>query len=66
MEVVKLIYNDNLKLGCLKCEFITDKVEVLGHIIANGKAGKQGGRWSSGGSGGSIKIIKMMTHYITF
>lgn len=33
-EVVKLIYGDNLNLGCFKCEFVMDKVEILGHIVA--------------------------------
>ena len=35
-EVLDLIYSDNLKLGLLKCEFVIDKVEVLGHIVSRG------------------------------
>ena len=33
-EVIDLIYNDNLKLGLMKCEFVIDKVEILGHIVS--------------------------------
>ena len=35
-DVIDLIYKDNLKLGCLKCEFLLKSVEILGHIVANG------------------------------
>ena len=35
-EVIDLIYQDNLKLGCLKCEFMLRSVEVLGHLVSNG------------------------------
>ena len=31
-----MIYRDNIKLGGLKCEFLVQKVEVLGHIIERG------------------------------
>jgi hypothetical protein len=33
---VKLIYEDNLKLSCVKCEFVVPQVEILGHIVAEG------------------------------
>ena len=35
--VMELIYKDNLKLGGLKCEFLLERVEVLGHIVEDGK-----------------------------
>lgn len=36
-EVIDLIYRDNLKLGCAKCEFLLKSVEVLGHVVEEGK-----------------------------
>lgn len=36
-KVLELIYNDNLKLGGPKCEFLLKSVEVLGHVIRDGK-----------------------------
>lgn len=36
-RVLELIYNDGLKCGGAKCEFLLSRVEVLGHIIENGK-----------------------------
>ena len=36
-EVIELIYNDNLKLGCSKCEFLVQKVEILGHVVEDGQ-----------------------------
>ncbi len=35
-KVLELIYADNLKMGAAKCEFLTERVEVLGHIIEDG------------------------------
>ena len=32
-EVIDLIYQDNLKLGCTKCEFLLKTVDVLGHVV---------------------------------
>ncbi len=36
-RVLELIYNDGLKCSGLKCEFLLRRVEVLGHIIEDGK-----------------------------
>ncbi len=35
-EVIARIFDDGLKLGGLKCEFLVQDVEVLGHIIKDG------------------------------
>lgn len=35
-EVIGMIYADNLKLGCLKCEFMMQSVEILGHVVSKG------------------------------
>ena len=35
--VMELVFADNLKFGGLKCEFLLERVEVLGHIVENGK-----------------------------
>lgn len=35
-DVIDMIYSDNLKLGCLKCEFLMSSVEILGHIVSEG------------------------------
>ncbi len=34
---MELIFADNLKFGGLKCEFLLERVEVLGHIVEDGK-----------------------------
>lgn len=31
-----MIFGDGLKLGGLKCEFLAQKVDVLGHVISDG------------------------------
>lgn len=36
-RVLKLIYDDGLKCNGAKCEFLLRKVEILGHIIEDGK-----------------------------
>ncbi len=36
-RVLELIYDDNLKCSGSKCEFLLRRVEVLGHIIHDGK-----------------------------
>ena len=35
--VMELVFADNLKFGGLKCEFLLERVEVLGHIVEDGK-----------------------------
>ena len=35
-SVMELIYDDNLKLGGLKCEVLLERVEILGHIVQDG------------------------------
>ena len=32
-ETIDLLYQDNLKLGCSKCEFLLKTVDVLGHVV---------------------------------
>ena len=36
-EIIQLIYDEGLKLGCSKCEFLVQKVEILGHVVENGQ-----------------------------
>ena len=36
-RVLELIYKDNLKVSGVKCEFLLDRVEILGHVIENGR-----------------------------
>ena len=36
-SVMELVFADNLKFGGLKCEFLLERVEVLGHIVEDGK-----------------------------
>jgi predicted RNase H-like HicB family nuclease len=36
-RVLELIYEDNLKCNALKCEFLLRRVEILGHVIEDGK-----------------------------
>ena len=36
-RVLELIFDDGLKCGGTKCEFLLRRVEVLGHVIKVGK-----------------------------
>lgn len=36
-EVLNKLFDDGLKVGGLKCEFMLTSTEVLGHVISNGK-----------------------------